>query len=153
MKLPLTARELRWLAEAADGKRDVSITLAQDADGTVAIVDEKAPPQGWKPLLTMRTTYDPAEQGMRTPVRIHLVRDRQEIELGADVDAIFLTQSAIEKFVFPYYARHWTLDEIAALRTSLFAPEEVVAAQHIPPSITESIESGARCGRSSSSGT
>ena len=53
-----------------------------------------------------------------------------------DADAVFLTQSAVAKFILPYYMRFKTGNQVGALENSLFNNEEVVAAFHIPGSLT-----------------
>ena len=52
-----------------------------------------------------------------------------------DADALFVTQSAIEKFLLPYYMRFKSGAQVQALENMLFNDRAVVAAYHIRPSV------------------
>jgi hypothetical protein len=39
--------------------------------------------------------------------------------MGPEVDAIFLTLPAIDKFMIPYYSRVFGIDSAAAMRTQI----------------------------------
>jgi hypothetical protein len=52
-----------------------------------------------------------------------------------EADSVFLTQSAIDKFVLPYYMRFKTAGQVGAIENKLFNVQDVLAAFHIPGSI------------------
>ena len=56
-----------------------------------------------------------------------------------DADALFLSQAAVEKFLLPYYMRFKSGAEVQALENMLFNDHDVVAAYHVPASITHAV--------------
>ena len=89
------------------------------------------------PLIRVRTKLE-GEQGLRGSGEIGITYNGKHIPVG-QADAAFFTQSAVEKFVLPYYTRMKTPGQITALRTKLYAAE-VVVALHDPPSIMRGID-------------
>ena len=51
----------------------------------------------------------------------------------------FLSQTAVEKFLLPYYTRFKSPAEIQALENGLFNNAKVIAVFHIPGSITKPV--------------
>jgi hypothetical protein len=49
-------------------------------------------------------------------------------------DAVFTSQSAIEKFVLPYYQRFSTPDQLNEIAKKLFGDRSVAAGHHLPGS-------------------
>jgi hypothetical protein len=136
-----TANQLRFAAEGADSIRDEVAQLVVREDGS---------------LLAVRTAERvPADRvlfEMFTPSRGPGIPGDAKIEIlwrgkryGATIpyfekaDAVFLTQAAVEKFLLPYYTRFKTPAEIQALENGLFNVAKVIAAFHIPGSITKPV--------------
>ncbi|MFN2603944.1 MAG: hypothetical protein ABR582_14475 [Gemmatimonadaceae bacterium] len=149
----ITANDLRWLAESADGKREEACLIVWDTDGKPLVVkkadygdgrvpdmDPERPPLD---LEVMTPYYSPPPQGnqkaqrggMHKGVTVKLLVGTDVIALPDNTDAVFLTQTAVEKFVLPYYTRMEPPDWIQQKKDELFAPE-IVAAAHADPSIT-----------------
>lgn len=131
---PLSANELRWLAEAADGKRDRSCAIVIGDNGRPIVVEENQ--AGARDRLGVNT-YTPFEgDGMRVAAKVRLIfADGSTADLPDDTDAVFLTQTAVGKFVLPYYLRMQTPDWVDRKKAELFKAN-VVAAVHAEPSIT-----------------
>jgi hypothetical protein len=54
-------------------------------------------------------------------------------QIDSDVDALFLSPSAVEKFLIPYYARLESPDELNKIMEAVESPD-VVAIVHVRPS-------------------
>jgi hypothetical protein len=133
----LSANELRYLAEKADGMRDQAVSLIVDGD-KVDVVATKAVGTR-KRLLDLAT---PARgPGIAGDAKTQIfwrgkIYGGPNTELD-EADALFVTQSAIEKFLLPYYMRFKSGAQVQALENMLFNNPAAVAALHIPPSITK----------------
>src|SRR5258706_10822919 len=131
----LSANELRYLAEKADGLRTQDLSLIIDGN-TVDVVATKDV-GARKVLLNLKTpSRGPGVPG-DAKIEIHW---RGKTYGGPDsaldkADAVFVTQSSIEKFLLPYYMRFKSAAAVQALENSLFNDRNVAAALHIPPSI------------------
>lgn len=140
MPKTLTANDLRWLGEEADGRRgeDYALVWEDEALKFVGLKDLGAR----KATLLVRTEFE--GEGMnREDARVKIVLSDEEIDpnTGPDpIDAVFLTQGAVEKFVVPYYTRMVELDEIARLRTECFGNKRVVAVAHVRPSVWKPVK-------------
>ena len=150
----VSANELRWLAEEADGKR------GEDGDTPYQIV--------WKPfngqwrlgLEPKGTVQDPENvvcdvnvftpfqgDGLRHQMRVKLFDAKtggesailKRVKNGKDEfpDAIFLTQSAFDKFVIPYYTRFRTPHALMRMMRGYFRNPNVLCMEHFPPSDDE----------------
>lgn len=134
----LNANELRWLGEAADGKRGetLAVVWVDDKLDLLPLTD----PRSAGAQIHVRTEFEGA--GLQADSRVHLMVGEDRIDPNEDpenpVDAIFLTQSAVEKFVFPYYSRMQEPAEIQELKDRLFKAG-VVAAAHVRPSVTDEV--------------
>lgn len=120
----LTARALAWIAEAADGTRDVNRVLVQNADGKLALVDE------------IDANGRPIILEIRTPSRKKQVRKDWKLTIPKEWDALFLTESAVEKFLFPYYESQRLLNgsEMELLKGQYYNRPDVAGILHKPPS-------------------
>ena len=131
----LNANTLRKLAESADGQRDQDLAIFWDTTNGVYRVAKRDANIGPK-IADIRT---PMLQSGRTTVPDmvqvkHL--DGTVHPLLPIYDAIFWSESSIEKFVIPYYTRLLTQDELAALWRA-HASADVYAILHMEPSIYE----------------
>ena len=136
---PVTANDLRWAGEAADGMRDQDLVLTRHEDGKLKVVPVKEADS--EVLFKVRTDSD----GLALTAdrsKFKLTYEGKDVPIPPDTDAVFLTQSAVEKFVLPYYTRMKHPGAIDYLRNKLFGKNEnqqgkqVLLAIHIPPSYT-----------------
>ena len=138
MKEPLDATVIRRAGEAADGRREEDLVFAEGIDGEVTFTTQQdAAAKGLKVKLRISTGF--TQPGLRKKVRLFLLYDNKGLLLDEGVDAVFLTQSAVEKFVLPYYTRTCEPKEIQELRDKLFDDARCVAAPHVPPSVTTGV--------------
>ena len=135
MTLPkLTANELRFLGETADGNRDVPQFLVVDDENKLAVVKEEKVGNRQRLAEVVTASRGPGVPGT-AKIRVFWnghVYGGIEFE---DADALFVTQSAIEKFLLPYYMRFKSGAQVQALENMLFNDRAVVAAYHIRPSV------------------
>lgn len=157
----VSAALARRLAEAADGFRsgkpvylvadrgDPARVQAFEGEGAREAAErarreweargDGARPGVFGPYLT---EPDPTPGGRAGPevlevtVRVRLPdgTTRTETLDGAEVDALFWTRSAVEKFVLPYYAGAQGLERAARVAAE-FSGEGVYALAHLPDSI------------------
>lgn len=129
---PLTANELRRLAEAVDGIRDEPAYVVWS---------------GGKPKVTRRlldtdeliveceTKSDlPARPAFNSIVLDPPMVDQHRVpvtKLSSKYDAMFWSEAAVEKFVIPYYARINTANDVARIRKA-FNHQSVYAMVHLP---------------------
>jgi hypothetical protein len=135
-----TANELRWLAEAADGMRDRKCALVW-SEGDLKVIEVKPTVRINPEELVLNLETNSEGDGLRRDEegpQIEIVVNGRNYQLAPDADAVFFTQSAVEKFVFPYYTRMQAPDWIGKKKRELFATG-VVAAVHRHPSITTGI--------------
>lgn len=124
LRHPLNARALAWIAEGADGRRDEPLVLFQNQKGNLQLERAGTVPED-QVILELFTKS--RKQQERTP---------RALEIPTDWDAVFLSESAVEKFVFPYYTaqRLLTAAELNRLKTAFYTREDVVGIVHKPPS-------------------
>lgn len=130
----LDSNQLRFLGEKADGYRDETVLLV--TDGRTIDVVREADVHNRQVLAKLQTeTRGP---GVAGDARAR-IRWKGRTYGGKDLDgadALFVSQSAIQKFLLPYYMRFNSGAEVQALENKLFNDRRVAAAFHIPPSIT-----------------
>ena len=134
------SRQVSWWAESADGTRDKELALVLTAEGEY-VVKEAAP--GDNVVLRMYTPsavpdrLKPAEITFQAP-------GGEKMRIDELADALFWTESSVEKFLFPYYAsqRLLTDDEMRRLKEG-FRDQRVVAIWHKAPSATQYLYAGA----------
>ena len=134
----LNANELRRLAEWADGMRGRRLKLAIK-NGEVVLVEQGEPGD---PLLYLNTDLEGGGCGGTGKIQIHWHKAPGEPERDGDsgcrvddADAVFVSQSAIEKFVLPYYLRFKSPSEVQSIKEHLFNDKRVIAVIHFPPSV------------------
>jgi hypothetical protein len=145
MTLPtFTANQLRFAAEGADSIRDGPAVLVVDEKGELQAVRASDVRAGQTPVLQLAT--ESRGPGMHGEAKARIFwRGRDygsTIEHFDKADALFLNQSAVEKFILPYYMRFRSAAKVQALENDLYNDAGVVAAFHIPGSITYPIEFG-----------
>lgn len=122
-RLPrVKAQDLAWLAEIADGRRDQNMVLYR-RNGRLTVGPET------------EATRATAVLRIRTDSRKRRLERIQDLAIHQDWDAIFLSESAVEKFLFPYYEAQRLLppDRMEALRLQYYE-SDVLGIVHIWPS-------------------
>jgi hypothetical protein len=105
----LDSTGLRRLAEMADGGRDEDFYIAVDADRKMVALREPPEPGKYKLVVPVHTSGAvPERRGIRKLTAT--LDDGRTVEIfpeaGLEVpDAMFWTESSVEKFLVPYYAR------------------------------------------------
>ena len=121
------ANSLRRAAEHADGYRDKPLYLYYRANklgngdnrvGVVVHVTHKdAEKAGDEPLpLEVYTPQKGDGMGHPEKVVVHYKNYKESDLMACDFDSIFWTQSAVEKFLIPYYASIYDQYELEELR-------------------------------------
>jgi hypothetical protein len=146
----LPASLLRRVAEAADGLRDgrphwflVSLKAPHSAvpfDSAKA-ADKALAKRGrgkfalLGPYLTKPEPAPKAARRKKRKVRsvlIYYEGEKKPVEVDlAKVDAIFLSESALDKFVYPYFSRVHGVEQTARMRNSFMTEDEPVSF-HMP---------------------
>jgi hypothetical protein len=149
----LNSLQLRRIAEWASGDRDEAFEFVVDPDGKVSKKKpgEVAPPDSvtipvWTPLRDPdRPELIEASvqaKGAAKPVDLLNLKTKDGTPLGR-ADSVFWTESAVEKFVIPYYASVYGWEAGAKISALLEAFEpsksgndatQVFAMAHIPKS-------------------
>ncbi len=160
-------REIAWWAEAADGDRDEDLVVLElEENGNVTHVvrkkkeatqqDPDHPQRKIKTLFEIRTPSCRPDRLKVTKITIE-AEDRGGNKLqiqcqGGDpkdpkrvvqCDAVFCSESAIEKFLFPYYHSQRLLNthDWEDLNDA-FRDENVAAVGHVYPSISFGLKQG-----------
>ena len=125
------SRQMSWWAEGADGTRDKELVLVLDEGGEYQLKEEQP---GDNVVLRV---YTPSLAPNRLkPVEITFQAPGcEKIRIDEQADALFWTESAVEKFLFPYYAAHrlFTDEEMQRLKDA-FKSDKAVALWHRAPS-------------------
>jgi hypothetical protein len=125
------SRQMSWWAESADGTRDKELALVLTAGGEYVVKEEEP---GDEVVLRMYTPSITPERLKPTEITFQ-APGCEKIRIEELADALFWTESAVEKFLFPYYAsqRLLTDEEMRALKEG-FRDARVVAIWHQAPS-------------------
>jgi hypothetical protein len=132
---PLSATRLRELAEAADGLRGVPLKLAF-VDGDYRIVDANARTADDRTIpVATASTKDPdsvkVEDIAITPAPKIAPDASGNTKVSQVFDALFWSESAVEKFLIPYYARLKDTRFLDQLRRD-FRDKSVYMIGHLP---------------------
>ena len=125
----IDARSLARIAEWVDGLRDQNLVVVYE-NGEWMVREEK-PGDDTRAVLKSRKELDvPATQRqMKSKVTI------RGLPLDDGVDALFWTESSIQKFFFPYYAAHRIMTEQEyALLMAAYKKANLIAIAHVAPS-------------------
>ena len=138
----VTANELRWLGEEADGKRGDQHVLVwrKDKRGKekLALAVKGKLDKGDVPVNGLEVQTDYEGGGLRGDATIILRIDGRDIPIP-DADCVFVTQSAFAKFVIPYYTRFRSPAQIGWMKTKFFQ-DDYIGVAHFPPSEEMGIE-------------
>jgi hypothetical protein len=140
-----TANDLRRVAEKADGLRGQPLGLVVDGDGFPDVIPvEEAHKSGRTVLLEIETPL--VGDGMRGDAKMLVTLNGATYGgKGTDLetaDAVFTSQAAVLKFVLPYYVRFKSGEELQELQDKLFKDKHVIAAVHLPTSVTHGLGDG-----------
>jgi hypothetical protein len=140
MLLQLTATDLIWLGETADGKRGVDLVLVKDCHGKPRL--KEAVEDGDTKVRDIKIKTEPSRfkaGRKREQIKEVLCRPHQGKEFlltsKAEFDAVFWSESAIGKFVWPYYHSHRLWDSVMqGVREAFDGDPHAVAIAHQAPS-------------------
>jgi hypothetical protein len=131
-KRPLTANELRKLAEAADGIRDKTayVVWSGDEPQVKTKLDD-----GDELIVECETRNDAKKRASFTSIVLDpplIDADGNAIKNIADkYDAMFWSEAAVEKFAIPYYARFTSPQDLARMLDAFNHPT-TLAMMHPP---------------------
>ena len=140
MSQPVTANQLRWLGEEADGKRDKDCVVVWRGTGDkekLGIAERGKLGADERLVGSVDVRTDLEGPGLLGDATIQLLYNGQVIDVTG-ADAIFITQSAFGKFVIPYYTRFKSPAQIAAMKHNYFA-DDYIGVAHFPPSIPQGV--------------
>jgi hypothetical protein len=138
---PVGYRDIAWWAETADGYRDEELVIVEvSVDGTLRrVLERKSVAIKEKLPIVMDDIRVPSIRPNRpkvTKVLIEVDGVLQEATVdGIPADAVFCSESAVEKFLFRYYeAQRLLTDEQWIPLKSALLDERVPAIAHVAPS-------------------
>jgi hypothetical protein len=139
----VNANDLRRVAETADGLRGKRLGLIVDDKGYVDAIPLENVKAGQQVLLEVETPLvGPGIPGdARTLITFRGITYGPGTDLDT-ADAVFTSQAAVEKFVLPYYVRFRSGAELQELQDKLFKDKDVIAAVHLPVSVTKAFTEG-----------
>ena len=148
----LPAHLLLRLAEKADGRRGIPQTIVRVGKGTrrqydvltaEEIAARRAAGDTVEELLPIESKHRRSARAKRekeTEVTLKVPGAKPRTWTAAEVDALFLTEAAVEKFVLPYYARTLPRKEYDALVARYYDGDQIAwALVHYPPSFYDFI--------------
>lgn len=138
----VSAFDLRAMAEAADGRRGRIFKIVDNPGGRRKAKVVEAGAGDEEVLLRIKAAKRvsvPKEEGffVRLPADIRLpdgVARPKDDDYIATFDALFWSESAVDKFVAPYYIHMMTLAELQATLQPYYDDPKVVAMAHLPDS-------------------
>lgn len=140
MTVTIEASTLRRAAETADGTRNRDVWLLIGASNFKLVECGTEPGTG--EILIQCLTKDKVRPDLRPKIEEINLKSKKtgangkEHKLHELYDAVFWTESAVEKFVYPYYTylyRHQACKRLCLLQEAWESPN-VVAVAHLPKS-------------------
>jgi hypothetical protein len=126
----LTSTKLTRIAEAADGCRDKVLEVTLQGGNRFRMV-----PQGTGVPPGNFRVYTKSHQPERVPVGVTVSLPGAEPRELTNCDAIFWSESAMEKFVWPYYRAHRLWDErLSRLKNAFEKNASLGLGTHTPSS-------------------
>jgi hypothetical protein len=133
------ATNLSWLAETADGTRGETLYLIKDTKEKLQLVSE-GDLKGRAYLATVETPKKRRERQEVTEVVCHGKNYSATLKSTEKYDAVFWTESSIDKFLYPYYAAHRIWDErMDKVKKKFDDSDFAVAIAHRAPSTSEAL--------------
>ena len=126
---------LAWLAEQADGLRNEDLSLVVDKDGELRLRKGKLDGDDCDTKVKVKTT---ALKG-RTEVNMVTLEPKggtlTPLPPDQQFDAVFWTESSVDKFVWPYYRAHRLWDKhIDSVKNRFDTLKTAFAVAHQAPS-------------------
>jgi hypothetical protein len=145
--LQLTATDLAWLAETADGNRSVDFVLVRDANGKAQLRAKDSMQEGDEVPAEIKVRTEQTLPDRTKVVQVTCQAEGHDLEplLSADAwDAVFWTESSVEKFLYPYYRSQRLWDSrMDALQARYNSDPEAVAIAHRAPSYSQILDAKA----------
>ena len=132
---PLSVEAVNWLGETADGLSDTDgVGLVRTKSGEVCVKKEDA--AAGDVLLCKINRHGKHRKNRLTPESVTIkAKGCGPIPLHEFCDALFWTDSAVEKFLLPYYhAQRLLTDNQMKQLQSDWSADKVIAIAHMPPS-------------------
>jgi hypothetical protein len=132
--LHINATDFAALAETADGLRGEDLVLVRDAEQKPRL--REALQEGDVVATEVRVWTDrPPRKKIREVVCVPEEGRLRTLETGSGYDAVFWSDSAVEKFLYPYYhaQRLWNAD-MEAVAAKFKRDMDAVAIAHLAPS-------------------
>lgn len=131
---------LSWLAETADGNRGEPLSLV--LDGKKLDLVPKKDLQGKKELTEVHTPKKRPNRKKVTEVVCKGENFEESLKSSDKFDAVFWTESAVDKFLYPYYHAHriWD-DDIEKVKKEFDKEDRAVAIAHRAPSTSKIVPS------------
>lgn len=142
----ITAGDLRKLAEAVDGVRDVPAYVVWGKDGPVVTQDRPAADEVVFECVTNNSVPQRTRLYSITLEPSVVTSDGTPVtNVATRFDAVFWSEAAVEKFVLPYYTRVATAAEAVRMRRA-FNHTSVAAMMHMPDSTSRMLTNVRRSG-------
>lgn len=129
-----SATDVRRLAEAVNGRRDLDVIVATDGNGELVTRTSLLPDDTY--LFTVRT--ESRQQRAAPTGRLEVAGMDLELE---GCDSVFWTEAAVEKFVWPYYEAHGI--DVRRVREAYESDQNIVAIVHKVPTVPDIVYAGA----------
>jgi hypothetical protein len=140
------SRSLSWLAETADGSRDQVFKLVYRNGKELKLLKPQEVGAGDQTICDVTTPSCRPDRLKAVAVHVFVEGDPNPIKIDVQAnggDAIFLTESAVEKFLYPYYRsqRIWD-DDMDSLQQRFEANPQAVGVLHKAPSNSDTFSPG-----------
>ena len=141
-KIP-DATNLSWLAETADGLRGETLYLIIDQDDKLQIVQESSLGNAKRRLADICTPKTRPNRKKVTQVTCKVENGKEKIlDSTKKFDAVFWTESSVEKFLYPYYRAHrlWDDAKMDEIKNKFDSSDDAVAIAHRAPSTSLTVD-------------
>jgi hypothetical protein len=135
----LTATDLAWLGETADGIRKETLRLVVDKAGMPRLRRPNEHENDDREIAPVRT--DALDRWRVDAVVVRPNQAKQvALETDSSYDAVFWSESSVDKFVWPYYHSHrlWN-DTLQAVKDTFAVDRNAVAIAHQAPSKSSNV--------------
>ncbi len=137
MPKPISAKQLRKLAEMVDGHRGAPMVIVWRADELLVIPKRDFDP-GTDTLVLDCLTKDEVEKRPKFD-HLKIKTKTKEEDIKEKYDALFWSEAAVQKFALPYYQSHLSTTEVDKIWTG-YLSDEVYALAHLPKSDSDVIK-------------
>lgn len=129
------SRDLSCFTEAAHGAMGEELAIVSTAAGDKRLIRFADMKSGHTLLLRVFTSPEVPKRMKPAAITFEPTDSGPKVNVAKDFDACFWSESAVEKFLFPYYEAHrlLTRQEMEQLRTR-YKSENAIAILHMPPS-------------------